>query len=125
MQLSEIKNQVLTIPGVTADWVKSNFGDLRLKATWQAALDRASEFIAVAVDAAPVVIEQVTVAAQIAVAVVVPCLWAVLWLACFTYHTGQAVADWWHSTPTKATDSTAAILARYQDSRLSSTVKIG
>ncbi len=125
MQLSEIKTQVLTIPGITAEWVRDNFGDLRLKATWQAAYNRCSEFIAVAVDAAPVVIEQVTVAAQIAVAVVVPCLWAVLWLACLAYHAGQAVADWWHSAPAKATDTTAAILARYQDSRLSSTVTIG
>jgi hypothetical protein len=125
MQLSEIKTQVLTIPGITAEWVRAEFGDLRLKATWQAALDRCGEFIAAVVDAAPVVSEQATVAAQITVAVVVPCLWAVLWLACFAYHTGQAVADWWHSTPSKATDSQRVILSRFQDSRLSSTITIG
>jgi hypothetical protein len=125
MQLSEIKTNVLAIPGITAEWVRSEFGDLRLKATWQAALDLCGEFIAAVVDAAPVVIEQATVAAQITIAVVVPCLWAVLWLACFAYHTKQAVADWWYATPAKATDTTAAILSRYQDSRLSSTVTIG
>ncbi len=125
MQLSELKTNVLSIPGITAEWVRDNFGDLRLKATWQAAYDRASEFIAAAVDAAPVVIEQVTVAAQVVYAVLAPIALGILWLACFTYHAGQAFADWWHSTPSKATDSTAALLSRYQDARLSSTITIG
>jgi hypothetical protein len=125
MQLSEIKTNVLAIPGITAEWVRSEFGDLRLKATWQAALDRCGEFIAVAVDAVPVVIEQATEAAQTAYAVLTPIAWGILWLVCLTFHAGQAIADWWHSAPAQATDTTAAILSRYQDSRLSSTVTIG
>jgi hypothetical protein len=125
MQLSEIKINVLAIPGITAEWVKSEFGDLRLKATWQAALDRCSEFIAAVVDAAPVVIEQATEATQTAYAVIAPIAWGILWLACLCYLAGQAVAQWWHTAPAKASDGTAAILAQFRDGRLSSTVTIG
>lgn len=48
--MQAIKSQVLAL--TTAEWVKANFGDLRLKSTWQAALDRLSETVAIAVDAA-------------------------------------------------------------------------
>jgi hypothetical protein len=51
MTFQQIKTAVLSIAGITRDWVRSEFGDLRLKATWQAALDRCSELVAVAVDA--------------------------------------------------------------------------
>jgi hypothetical protein len=50
MQLAELKTTVLSIPGITADWVRDNFGDLRRRDTWEAAYDRASEFIAAAAD---------------------------------------------------------------------------
>jgi hypothetical protein len=62
--------------------------------------------------------------AQATYAVLAPIAWGILWLCCLTFHSGQAVADWWHSAPVKATDSTAAILAKYQDARLSSVVSI-
>jgi hypothetical protein len=125
MNLSQIKSNVLATPGITAEWVRSNFGDLRFKSTWQAALDRCSEFIAAVVDAAPVVIEQATEATQTAYAVLVPLMWGLLWFGCLTFHAGQALTQWWHTAPAKASDSTAAILARYQDARLSSTATIG
>jgi hypothetical protein len=125
MQLIELKSTVLSIPGITTEWVRSNFGDLRRRDTWEAALDRCSEFIAAAVDAAPVVIEQVTEAAQIAYAVFTPIAWGILWFACLCYHAGQAVADWWHTAPATATDTTDLVLARFRDSRLSSVVPIG
>lgn len=41
--MEALQSKVLEIPGVTKAWVKANFGDLRFKATWQAALDRLSE----------------------------------------------------------------------------------
>jgi hypothetical protein len=37
---------------VAADWVKANFGDLRKRETWQAALDKCQEFIAAKADEA-------------------------------------------------------------------------
>lgn len=125
MQLSILKTTVLAIPGITSEWVRTEFGDLRLKATWQAAYDRCQEFIAAAVDAAPVVIEQATEAAQTAYAVLAPIAWGILWLACLSYHAGEALAEWWRSAPATATDSTEAILSRFRDARLSSTVSIG
>jgi hypothetical protein len=132
MQLTTLKTTVLSIPGITADWVKSEFGDLRLKATWQAALDRCSEFIAAAVDAAPVVIEQVTEAVQTAYAVFAPIAWGILWLCCLTFHAVQAIAAWWHSAPAQATDpiferyhAADRLLVKYQDERLSGVVTIG
>jgi hypothetical protein len=51
MKLAQLKSAVLSIAGITTEWVRSEFGDLRLKSTWQAAYDRCSEFVAVAVDA--------------------------------------------------------------------------
>jgi hypothetical protein len=63
-------------------------------------------------------------ATQTAYALLAPIAWGLLWLACLTYHAGQAVADWWHSAPAQATDTTTVILSRYQDARLSSTVSI-
>lgn len=117
MTIAQLKTAVLSIAGITTEWVRSEFGDLRLKATWQAAYDRTREFVAVAVDRA-------VTAAQYAVALLVPCLWAVLWFGCLCYHTGEALAGWWHSAPSKATDSTAVVLSRFQDARLSSTVSI-
>jgi hypothetical protein len=51
MAFQQIKTAVLSIAGVTREWVRSEFGDLRLKATWEAAYDRCSELVAVAVDA--------------------------------------------------------------------------
>lgn len=50
MTISQLKTAVLSVAGITTEWVRSEFGDLRLKATWQAAYDRCSEFVAVAVD---------------------------------------------------------------------------
>jgi hypothetical protein len=92
--------------------------DLRTREAWETLADRCREYAAAAMDLA-------ATAAQTAYAVLLPCLWGLLWFACLTFHAGQAVAGWWHSAPTQATDSTAAILSRYQDARLSSTVTIG
>lgn len=63
--------------------------------------------------------------AQYTAAVLLPLAWGILWLVCLTFHSGQAVAEWWRSAPAQATDTTAAILSRYQDARLSSVVTIG
>lgn len=52
MKLAQLKSAVLSIAGITTEWVRSEFGDLRLKSTWQAAFDRTREFVAVAVDVA-------------------------------------------------------------------------
>lgn len=52
MKLTQLKTAVLSIAGITAEWVRSEFGDLRLKSTWQAAFDRTREFVAGAVDLA-------------------------------------------------------------------------
>jgi hypothetical protein len=48
--MESLQNQVLSL--TTKEWVKANFGDLRFKSTWQAALDRLSEAVAIVVDAA-------------------------------------------------------------------------
>jgi hypothetical protein len=50
MTFQQIKSAVLSVAGVTREWVRSNFGDLRLKSTWQAAYDRCGEFFAAAVE---------------------------------------------------------------------------
>jgi hypothetical protein len=68
--------------------------------------------------------ETIKTAAQYIAAVILPLLWAILWLACLTFHAGQAVAEWWHSAPTQATDTTDLILAKFQDGRFSSTISI-
>lgn len=52
MTFQQIKSAVLSVAGVTREWVRSNFGDLRLKSTWQAAYDRCGEFFAAAVEVA-------------------------------------------------------------------------
>jgi hypothetical protein len=52
MTFQQIKTAVLSISGITREWVRSNFGDLRLKSTWQAAYDRCFEFAAAAVEVA-------------------------------------------------------------------------
>jgi hypothetical protein len=48
--MESLQNQVLSL--TTKEWVKANFGDLRFKSTWQAALDRLSEAVAIAGSAA-------------------------------------------------------------------------
>lgn len=47
--MESLQSQVLSL--TTKDWVKANFGDLRFKATWQAALDRLSEIAAATTEA--------------------------------------------------------------------------
>jgi hypothetical protein len=116
MQLTEIKAFVQS--HLTATEIKAFGYDLRRRDSWETLADRCREYAAATM-------EQATVAAQTAYAVLLPCLWGLLWLGCLTFHAGQAVAGWWHSAPAKATDSTVLILSRYQDSRLSSTVTIG
>ena len=69
--------------------------------------------------------ETIKTATQYTAAIILPILWAILWLACLTYHAGQAVAEWWYFAPTQALESTDLILAKYRDSRLSSTISIG
>lgn len=57
MNLTEIKTQVLAVPGTSPEWVRSEFGDLRLRETWEAALARCSEFLASAAESAFAVVD--------------------------------------------------------------------
>jgi hypothetical protein len=116
MQLTEIKAFVQS--HLTATEIKAFGYDLRRRDSWETLADRCREYAAAAMDFT-------TEVTQTTAAVLLPCLWGLLWLVCLTFHAGQAVAEWWHSAPAKATDTTTVILSRYQDSRLSSTVTIG
>jgi hypothetical protein len=103
---------------LTKTEIKAFGFDLRRRDSWETLADRCQEYAAAAMGIA-------TKATQTGYAVLLPCLWGILWLCCLTFHAGQALAQWWRSAPTKASDSAAAILVRHQDSRLSSTVMIG
>jgi hypothetical protein len=115
MRLTELKAFVQA--HLTQTEIRAFGYDLRRRDSWETLADRCREYAAAALDIA-------TEATQTAYAVLVPLMWGLLWFGCLTYHAGQAVADWWHTAPAKATDSTAAIVARYQDGRLSSTATI-
>jgi hypothetical protein len=96
MQLPEIKAFVQA--HLTETEIKAFGYDLRRRESWETLADRCREYAAAAIDIA-------TVATQTAYAVLVPLMWGLLWLACLTYHAGQAVAAWWHSAPAQATDT--------------------
>jgi hypothetical protein len=99
-------------------WVQKNFGDNRLKATWQDAYDRCQEFIAAAADAvAPV-------AADTWNAITTAIYWFIVAMF-FVYFAGQALRQWWDSAPVpRAKVSADAWLESRRDPLLSSTVKI-
>jgi hypothetical protein len=96
MQLQEIKSFVKT--HLTQTEIKAFGYDLRTREAWETLADRCREYAAAAMNVA-------TEATQTAYAVLVPLVWGLLWFGCLCYHAGQAVADWWHSAPTKATDT--------------------
>jgi hypothetical protein len=99
-------------------WVKANFGDLRLKSTWQAAYDRCSEFIAAATDVA-------IPAAKTAVNAITTAIYWFIVAMFFVYFAGQALRQWWDSAPVpRAKVSADAWLESRRDPLLSSTVKI-
>lgn len=118
MTFAEIKTAVLAIPGIDADWVRDNFGDLRRRETWEAACDRCGEFIAAAADVA-------IPAAKTAVNAIATAIYWFIVAMFFVYFAGQALRQWWDSAPVdQAKVSADDWLESRRDPLLSSTVKI-
>ena len=102
MTLAQLKTSVLAVEGITGDWVKDNFGDRRLKATWQAAYDYCVQFMALAVEAA---VEVAAVAVEKAIEQAPTVVVAIEAAAILTV---TLVAFMWHWFKVTAVESYAA-----------------